>query len=192
MSRGRRRVGLAERRALQLDGRRAALGGCRRRQRGQRRVRSLGRGGHGTGNRLPAAVHRRRSSVPRALDIGSPNAIQIVRLISVHAKKVFFDVVGPIELLLAQIAVEWFFVAVNIFMAREEIPAVGRVRARGAGVALPAVAAALGLRRDRLADDRARHHCAGGGASFGARGLYLMLIKSMFVLNVLISNYMYI
>lgn len=128
---------------------------------------------------MPTAVHRRRPSVPRTLDISSPNSIQIVWLISVHAKKVFFDVVGPIELLLAQIAVEWFFVTVNIFMAREQIPAVGCVRARGAGVALPALAAALGLRRGRLADDRARHHSAGDGTSFGARGLYLMLVKSI-------------
>lgn len=62
-----------------------------------------------------------------------------------HSQKVLFDMVGAVELLLAEITVEGLLVAVDVLVAREEVAPVGGV---GAGVARVALAG-LGRARRR-------------------------------------------
>lgn len=66
---------------------------------------------------------------------GSPDAVQIIGMVPVHAEKVFLDVVCTVKLFLTHITLERFLISVNVLVTGEEIAAVRRVRAEGATVA---------------------------------------------------------
>lgn len=53
-----------------------------------------------------------------------------------HPQKVFFDMVSPVELLLADVALERLLVAMDVLVAREQVSTVRGVRAGWAAVAL--------------------------------------------------------
>lgn len=53
-----------------------------------------------------------------------------------HAQKVLLDVIGPIELFQAHIAMERLIVLVNVFVTREEVTSIGGIRTIGAAVSL--------------------------------------------------------
>lgn len=57
-------------------------------------------------------------------------------MVAVHADEVLLYVVGPVELLLADIALEGLVLAVDVLMAGEQVLAVGRVGAVLAVVSL--------------------------------------------------------
>ena len=58
--------------------------------------------------------------------------------IPVHPQKVFLDVIGPAEGLVADVAVEGLLLAVDVLVAGVEVPPVGAVGAVEAGVPLAA------------------------------------------------------
>lgn len=62
-----------------------------------------------------------------------------------HAEKVLFDVVGTVELLPADVAVEWFFVLVDVLVAREQVSSVGCVWTVAATVAFLRVGRHVGV-----------------------------------------------
>lgn len=60
--------------------------------------------------------------------------IDIVLQLTMHAQKVFLDVIGTIELLEAGVALKGFLILVDILVTCIQIPAICRVGAMGAGV----------------------------------------------------------
>lgn len=70
------------------------------------------------------------------------DAVEVVGLVAVHAQEVLLNVVGAVELLLAQIAVEGLLVPMDVLVAREQVAS---VRGVGAGAARVSFAVA----RDR-------------------------------------------
>lgn len=69
-------------------------------------------------------------------------------MVPVHSEEVLFDVIRSVELLLTDVALEWFLVSVDVFVPREEISPVCCVRAESAAVSLAgSVFASSGLGR---------------------------------------------
>lgn len=62
-----------------------------------------------------------------------------------HAEEVLLNVVGTVELLPADVAVEWFFVLVDVLVAREQVASVGSVWTVAAAVALLRVGSHVGV-----------------------------------------------
>lgn len=99
-----------------------------------------------------------------------------LRLIAMHAQKVLLDVVGAVELLLADIAVEGLLVAVNVLVAREQIPSVCSVRTSAAHVAFAGVAGARARARSRATRRRVAR-CGTAAAALISRLLHLDYIN---------------
>lgn len=59
-----------------------------------------------------------------------------------HPQEMLLDVVGAVKLLLADVAVEGLFVAMDVLVARKQVPSVGGVRASAAHVAFACIAGA--------------------------------------------------
>lgn len=172
MSGGRRGRGLSlsQGGALQLHRRRHAFG---RRRRVARALAAVVRARRT--HRTHRARARFRLDAARASD-----TIEIVWLVAVHPQKMFLDVIRAIKLFLTKIAMERFLVAMDVFVTREEIAAVGCVRARAAHVAFAGVAERTGFAA-RGVCCRARPAATPCGprtrASLAAHSLHLMIMS---------------
>lgn len=94
--------------------------------------------GNGRGDRSVIARTAGRSVVVVVVVLGVdrfPGFGDFVFHVPVHPEEMLLDVVCPIELLQASIAVEWLFLLVDVFVAGEQISPVRRVRTGGAAVA---------------------------------------------------------
>lgn len=128
-----------------------------------------GFGGFGRRRRIVLLVIRHPRGVLRRVP---PYSVQVVRVLAVHPQEVLFDVVGPIELLLANVTLEGFLFSVDVLVPGEEIPAVRGVRAVGAAVAFAARRAVRGFPRH----GHVGGHGAGDGRGYDARaGLEVVL-----------------